>query len=103
MNRTQRAMELYEQWRSDPSNFSVRTRVTGAAQRARNWWGAQGPTSVATEPDPGESLPVALSGGYSSSIPIRPDWVVTVANVPTDLTPDEAERLAKFVRMLAVG
>ncbi len=40
--------------------------------------------------------------GYTSSIPIRTDWVVTLVNVPPDLTPAEADRLAKFVKMLTV-
>ncbi len=40
--------------------------------------------------------------GYTSSIPIRRDWVVTLVNVPPDLTPAEADRLAKFSRLLTV-
>lgn len=43
------------------------------------------------------------SGGFASSVSIRPDWVVTVMNIPPDLTAAEADRLAQFVKLLALG
>jgi hypothetical protein len=41
-------------------------------------------------------------GTYNSSLPVRPGVVVTLANVPYDLTKAEAERLVGFIRLLAV-
>ncbi|MGQ0642860.1 MAG: hypothetical protein ACT4P6_19110 [Gemmatimonadaceae bacterium] len=49
-----------------------------------------------------EATTTARPGTYQSALPVRPGVVVTIANVPYDLTPAEAERLANFVRMLAV-
>ena len=106
--RVRRALDLYESWRSDPANFSIKTRATNAGgKKQRN--GVAGASSRLTadpsQPELREPVPAPLpppGGGYTSAIPIRADWVVTVANVPVDLTAAEAERLAKFVRMLAV-
>jgi hypothetical protein len=49
-----------------------------------------------------DSSPALSEGSYQSSIPIRPNWVVTIADVPADLARTEADRLADFVRMLAM-
>ena len=49
-----------------------------------------------------EPVPAQLAGTYQSSLPVRPGLVVTLVNVPYDLTSAEAERLANFVKMLAV-
>jgi hypothetical protein len=43
-----------------------------------------------------------VPGTYRSAIPIRPGLVVTLVNIPSDLTSAEAERIAGFVRMLAL-
>lgn len=48
------------------------------------------------------AAPSGAPGTYSSAIPVRPGMVVTLLNVPHDLTSAEAERLADFVRMLVV-
>lgn len=110
--RAQRAIDLYRQWSSDPANFSVKTRATNAGRkRQRNGSESASPAPAAEwraidslEPYQSPSAPISLplSGGYTTSMPIRTDWVVTVSNLPPDLTPAEAERLAKFIRLLAV-
>jgi hypothetical protein len=80
--RVRRSIELFLSWREDPTDFSVETRVRTMARLA------------------GRSH--ALSGNsYNSSIPVRQGVVVTLLNIPRDLTAVEAERLAIFVRMLA--
>ena len=81
--RMQRSIELFLRWREDPANFGVETRVRRTARLAER--------------------PHALHGDlYNSSIPIRQGVVVTLLNIPRDLTAVEAERLATFVRMLPV-
>lgn len=110
--RVQRAIDLYRQWSSDPANFSIKTRATNAGKkRQRNGSEATSPAPApewraidSLEPYQSPSTPMSLplSGGYATSIPIRTDWVVTVSNLPPDLTPAEAERLAKFIRLLSV-
>ena len=99
--RAQRAVALFNEWREDPANFSPTTRTT-----RRTVGKGTKPTadSQADDVSPASSAvgPLSVPGSFASSFPIRPDHVVTVSNVPADLTAAEAERLAKFVRMLAV-
>lgn len=99
--RVRRAIELFLSWRGDPANFTVKTRVTSAARKKDR---PSRPETVTREADQqGTSITAPRDdGGYQSSFPIRPGTVVTVLNIPSDLTLAEAERLAKFVRMLAV-
>lgn len=100
--RLKRAMAMFVQWRDDPAGFSVKTRSTKASTRLRR--NAARPDEV--EPVPAASVPTSsptpVPGGYSTAFPVRPGVVVTVTNVPDDLTAAEAERLAGFVKMLGV-
>jgi len=99
--RVHRAIELFLSWRGDPANFSVKKRAT-ASPRKKDRPGQPERAAMSHED---ENPPVTAPhdvGGYKSAIPIRPGTVVTVSNIPSDLTVAEAERLAKFVRMLAV-
>lgn len=41
--------------------------------------------------------------GYDTALPIRPGHVVTISNIPHDLTTTEAERLAQFIRLPALA
>jgi hypothetical protein len=102
--RFQRAAELFKQWRENPATFSVRTRSTAPARRK----GQVAPTYRNLEPTPSSEIypPMPTAGGsvsgYQSAFPVRPGTVVTILNIPPDLSKAEAERLAQFVRMLAV-
>lgn len=95
--RIHRAVDLFLQWREDPANFTVKTRSTTSARKkektkdSTNEFAAEGPDEVPSQP-----------GTYHSAIPVRAGIVVTLSNVPHDLTKAEAERLATFVRMLAI-
>jgi len=100
--RVQRAVALYTQWRGDPGNFAVKTRATKiAGPKSRNKVADSNPRAHPPE-EFDAPLRATAGGGYSSSVPIRTDWVVTMTNIPPDLTAAEAERLGKFIRMLAV-
>lgn len=99
--RVHRAVDLFLKWREDPANFTVKTRATTTARsRERN----NRPESVPAATAEGGDTPLATpqQGGFQSAFPIRPGRVVSIVNIPNDLTPTEAERLASFVRMLAV-
>lgn len=97
--RVHRAVELFLTWREDPANFNVKTRATGGARKRDKGKGASPqPESEFDQSD--QRLP--QSGTYHSAIPVRPGVVITLSNVPYDLTKGEAERLAGFVRMLAI-
>jgi hypothetical protein len=97
--RVHRAVELLRKWRDDPANFAIKTRTTAAARKKGRVADVGGATTGEAEYswDWGRR-----AGTYQSSLPIRPGLVITLANVPHDLTRAEAERIADFVRMLAV-
>ena len=98
--RVHKAVELFLAWREDPANFTVKTRAT-ASPRKKEKGRSSGPQQSDTEFDQSDQQQTA-PGTYHSAIPVRPGVVVTLANVPYDLTKAEAERLAGFVRMLAI-
>lgn len=97
--RVKRAVDLYLRWRESPADFSVKTRATKTARKKESGW-----VEYAAN-NPGNSLKEMASGasttGYQTAFPIRPGHVVTIANIPYDLSTTEAERLAQFVRILA--
>jgi len=96
--RVRRAVELFLTWREDPANFTIKTRTTSAPRRKDK-------VSVHSEPavrDAAEHSVDEVAGTYRSSVPVRPGLVVTLVNIPNDLTGAEAERIAGFVRMLAL-
>ena len=97
--RVRRAVDLFLQWRDDPANFTVKTR-TASTPRRREKAVENGNTGT-KEAESARGLDLR-AGTYQSSLPIRPGLIITLANVPHDLTRAEAERLANFVRMLAV-
>lgn len=114
--RVRRAAELYLQWKDDPANFTVKTRATTVSRRGDHPNGrsagappdrvdpAAAPTESAAGGRPGlRAAGASAPGTYETSLPVRPGHVVTVTNVPLDLTEAEAERLAQFVRLLAAG
>lgn len=102
--RVRRAVELFVTWRDDPANFSVKTRTTTNARKK------EGKNRVAaTDVTAEDVVPVIASnavreGGrsYQSAVQIRPGVVVTISNIPSDLTTAEAKRLAQFVEMFGV-
>jgi len=100
--RVHRAIALFQQWREDPANFSAKTRTTKVSTKKQRNGGSGARTAVPLEVALQEPTSATSEGGYQSSISIRPNWVVTITNVPVDLTDSEAERLANFVRLLAM-
>jgi hypothetical protein len=98
--RFERALELFKQWNANPSNFSVPMRLTKKARESRATVDpAREEMRASVE---GHAPAMADASSFHSSFPLRPGRVVTVLNIPSDLTKVEAERLAQFVRMLAV-
>ena len=98
--RVRRAIDLFQSWQADPASFRPKTRST-AAERARRR------TAAVSEAFIHDGIEVTRlvspqRGTYESSLPIRPGTVITLSNIPHDLTKAEAERLATFVRMLAI-
>lgn len=102
--RLSRAVAMFLDWREKPADFTVKTRATKAgARRAKAIKLAPGDgESSGREIDSGSSSIGTSGPGYQSAFPVRAGVVVTIANLPPDLTSAEAERLAGFVRLLAV-
>ena len=103
--RVKRAWELFSAWKSDPANFSPKTRTTAKRGVKRSDRSAADPvgTPTPTVSVPSTALavdPFEFEGAYASAFPIRRGHVVTISNLPSDLTIAEAERLAEFVRLL---
>ena len=104
--RVKRAWDMFSAWKSDPANFSPKTRATAANKGAKrvdrmSAQSGNGPIPSATgllTARPAEEL--EAPGAFSSAFPIRRGHVVTIANIPADLTGEEAERLAAYVRLL---
>jgi hypothetical protein len=97
--RIKRAVELYLSWREDPANFAIKTRATNAPRRKEKGPGNGEPAKREAFTD---NFPEETAGTYRSSVPIRPGLVVTLVNIPNDLTRGEAERIAEFVKLLAL-
>jgi hypothetical protein len=97
--RIRRAVDLFLSWRDDPANFTVKTRTTTGPRKRDTELGGDEPMTRETST---EQAPDEVAGTYRSAIPIRPGLVVTLVNIPNDLTSAEAERIAGFVRMLAL-
>ena len=100
--RVQRAVDLFIGWKTDPANFTVKTRATSKSARKdrQERGGAADAVDVAIH-EYSASAPASRAGSYQSAFPVRPGHVVSLANIPDDLTREEAERLATFVKMLA--
>jgi hypothetical protein len=96
-----RAVELFQQWRDDPANFRVTTRATAPSRQRK--------TRTAPEEDAvavmtiSSAQPSQAPGTYQTAVAIGPHRIVTLMNVPADLTKEEATRIAEFVKMLAVN
>jgi hypothetical protein len=97
--RVRRAVDLYLGWREDPANFTIKTRTTTAPRKREKGFGNGEPALRETA---AEQVPNEVEGTYRSAVPVRPGIVVTLLNIPYDLTDAEAERIAGFVRMLAL-
>lgn len=95
--RVRKAVELYLQWKNDPADFSVKTRAPRKSRKENQGDSYEPDVSVLST-----SILATRPGAYQSSFPVGPGRVVTLSNVPEDLTSAEAEKLAQFVRMLAV-
>lgn len=96
--RVHRAIELFLRWRADAAAFSVKTRSTATVRKKE-----KGATPTAADPAVASDLTTLTTGsGYQSAFPVRPGMVVTILNIPTDLSKAEADRLAQFINMLVV-
>lgn len=102
-NRVKRAVEMHARWREDPANFSVKTRnTTSSRKRERSATPTTAATAATVENVDADAVGSTITAtGYQSAFPIRPGHVVTIGNIPYDLSKAEADRLSQFFRLLA--
>jgi hypothetical protein len=100
-SRFRRAVAEFITWRDDPGNFRPKTRLTAASRARRSAPDVEHHVEDLTETSrpPASSVP----GNYQTAFPLRSGTVVTLFNLPEDLTPAEAKRLSDFITMLARG
>ncbi|HVK40266.1 MAG TPA: hypothetical protein VNA88_17175 [Candidatus Kapabacteria bacterium] len=108
--RVRKALDYYFSWRDDPAGFAPATRASSELKSRRS--GARLNDAATPAEDAAISdvrsqvLPVItglMPNAYQTSLPIRPGHVVTISNIPHDLTEAEARRLGEFVRLLVVS
>lgn len=102
--RTRRAVEGFLRWRDDPENFSVKTRITKkqAVLSKKQQTFKKKAVETSNEVQASREELDSNRNTYDTAFPIRPGLVVGITNIPYDLTKAEAERLAQFVKMLAL-
>jgi hypothetical protein len=109
--RVRRAWALFSEWKESPADFAPKTRAAavkkaeGRATR-RGAEGAPAASPSAVVPMPAVNLTATspaldVEGVYSTAFPVRRGHVVTISNLPADLTVEEAERLSTFLRLMA--
>jgi hypothetical protein len=101
-SRVRRAIELFEQWKTNPAEFSVKTRNSSPRRTLtklrQNFVENEEPSVSPLD----LQIPTSRPGTFQSSCPVGPGRVITLSNIPEDLTSNEAGKLANFVKMLAV-
>ncbi len=98
--RLNRAVDLFLGWREDPANFSVKTRATGSGRKSEKKLPLNDASNVGADE---ESIATSASASYQSALPVRPGVVISLTNIPNDLTKAEAARVANFVSLLAMN
>lgn len=98
--RVLRAIELFEQWKDNPVNFSIETRAPRRSKKETVNLQRSKETNEGPIPDVLQNS--TRPGTFHSSFPVGAGRVITLTNIPEDLTSAEAERLAQFVRMLSL-
>lgn len=98
--RIKRAVSMFQQWRDNPAGFRAPTRATTPSRQRK--------AKLESEDESSQSAPQVTStpaapGTFQTAVPIGPQRIVTLLNVPTDLTREEAKKIAAFVEMLAVN
>lgn len=96
--RLKAALNDYFSWIEDPDGFVP---TGGEARQLRRR--ADGPGDKSSEQQALEAIKLSMPQQPAEliPIPIRPDRVVYVHNLPLDLTPAEADKVARVVRALA--
>lgn len=103
--RVRRAVELFLAWRRDPASVKVRTRTSASSSGHPVHLpgdAAQSATRHVFEYPQTETITATSIGNYQTSFPLRPGHLITLSNIPQDLTRQEADRIAAFIGMLAL-
>lgn len=96
--RLRAALTDFISWKENPESFSNVGQERARAVRRSSAQAARSPDQEA-----GERIMLQVNDTAANivPIPVRPDTTVYLANMPADLTGDEAERIARIVRAFA--
>ena len=102
--RVQRAVQFFIDWRGNPASFTVKTRSSMNASNTGRppLHTAAAETTSRTDTASGTVMSSPDEDSFETSVPVRQGQLITISNVPKNLTAAEAARLADFVKMLAV-
>lgn len=97
------AIEDFKKYRADPLNFKVgltpKTTTAGKGEKATPAKEAPQDTAAPQAHQPIE--PFVSPSEIVFPIPIRPNTIVRIVGLPSDLTPQEASRIANVIQALA--
>jgi hypothetical protein len=103
-SRVASAIEDFKKYRADPLNFKIAftpwtaTRSEKPAPQAKD---ASGGTASSQPPPPPPIAAFVSPSEMVFPIPIRPNVIVKIVGLPSDLTKNEAARIANVVHALA--
>ena len=98
-NRLRTALADFLAWKQDPASF------VGSAQERSRAFSRGANRQAALSPDQEAAERIVLEATENPTnvvpVPVREDTTVYVANLPLDLTAEEADRIARIVRAFA--
>jgi hypothetical protein len=99
-SRVSNAIEDFKKYRADPLNFKVALTPKPVAKTEKS------PSPSKDQPLGGQPQPQPITPFVSPSeivfpIPIRPNVIVKILGLPSDLSPQEATRIANVIHALA--
>lgn len=96
------AIEDFKKYRADPLNFKVGLTPKTTPSRAEKISPAKEATQDTPAPQPHQPIePFVSPSEIVFPIPIRPNTIVRIVGLPSDLTPQEASRIANVIQALA--
>ena len=101
-SRVANAIEDFKKYRADPLNFKVAIVPKPSTAKAEK--SSSQPKEAATQASPAQQQPISAFVSPSEivfPIPIRPNSIVKIVGLPSDLTKQEAARIANVIHALA--
>ncbi|TYL86778.1 hypothetical protein [Bradyrhizobium cytisi] len=96
------AIEDFKKYRADPLNFKVSLTPKATSGKGDKASPAKEPAQDTSNPQAHQPIePFVSPSEIVFPIPIRPNTIVRIVGLPSDLTPQEASRIANVIQALA--